>query len=130
MSLAVGIVIGINPVLGSTTVLTLAVAHFARLNHSAAQIGTQAAYPAQLLLLLPFLRAGAAMFRSKTLAMQAAELVVMARKHPLQMVRALWTWEWHALIVWALAAVLLVPLLSYLLRFVLERTLRTTEAVA
>lgn len=122
-SLAIGYVIGINPILGSTTVLTLAVAHFAKLNHSAAQIGTQTAYPAQLLLLLPFLRIGSSLFRSAPMSMQAAELLAMARSHPWLMVRSLWTWEWHALVVWALLAALLTPALAVVLEKVLARTL-------
>jgi uncharacterized protein (DUF2062 family) len=122
-SLAVGIVIGINPVIGSATLAALAVAHLSKLNHTATQIGVQGAYPLQLLLLLPFLRAGSWLFGATALPMQAAELLTMVRQHPVQIVRLLWTWEWHALVVWAVAAAIATPLLAMGLRHVLERTM-------
>lgn len=127
-SLAAGFVIGINPIIGSTTVTTLAVTHMARLNHTASQVGTHTAYPVQLLLLLPFLRAGAMLFRSDPIPLQAAEILSLVREHPLQVVRLLWTWEWHALVVWLAFAAVLMPVLAFLLRQVLQRTMRTARA--
>ena len=82
-SLAVGIIIGINPIIGSSTLAALAVAHLFKLNHTAAQIGVQGAYPVQLLLLLPFLRAGSWLFRAAALPMQTAQMLIMVRQHPL-----------------------------------------------
>jgi uncharacterized protein (DUF2062 family) len=128
-SLALGIMIGINPVIGSATLAALAVAHLLKLNHTATQIGVQGAYPLQLLLLLPFLRAGSWLFGAAALPMQAAELMTTIRQHPVQVVRLLWTWEWHALLVWAVAAAVVAPLLAMVLRHVLERTMtRRTHA--
>lgn len=129
-SLAAGFIIGLNPILGSTTLVTFAVAHLLKLNHSASQIGTQSAYPLQLLLLLPFLRAGTLLFGAAPLPMQSAEILSTMRQHPLRMVRFLWTWEWHALVVWLFLALVLTPLLAAMLRQVLERTLRTGLARA
>lgn len=128
-SLAAGIAIGINPIIGSSTLAALAIAHLFKLNHTAAQIGVQGAYPLQLLLLLPFLRAGSWLFRTAALPMQTAEILSMIRTHPLQIVRLLWTWEWHALVVWAAVAAIATPLLAAALRGVLERAMRPrTEA--
>ena len=127
-SLATGFVIGINPIIGSTTVMTLAAAHVARLNHTASQVGTHTAYPVQILLLLPFLRAGSLLFRSGPLPLQAAEITSLVRTHPLQIVRLLWTWEWHAMVVWLGIAVVLTPTLAFVLRTVLQRTMRTAHA--
>lgn len=119
-----GIILGINPVIGSATLAALAVVHLFKLNHTAAQIGVQGAYPLQLLLLLPFLRAGSWLFRTAALPMQTAEIVSMIRTHPVQIVRVLWTWEWHALVVWAGVAAIVTPLLAAALRAVLERAMR------
>src|SRR5580698_196473 len=57
-SLSVGFIIGINPILGSTTVLCLLVAFIFRLNVAASQIGNHLTYPLQVLLLIPFIRLG------------------------------------------------------------------------
>ena len=122
-SLAVGITIGINPIVGSTTLAALVVVHLLKLNHTAAQVGVQGAYPLQLLLLLPFLRAGSWLFRTAALPIQAEAMLAMMRQHPLAIIRLLWTWEWHALVVWAAVAAGMTPLLATMLRHVLERTM-------
>src|SRR5947209_172719 len=57
-SIAAGLLIGINPLLGSTTLLCLAIAFIFRLNVAASQLGNHVVYPLQLLLLLPFIRLG------------------------------------------------------------------------
>jgi hypothetical protein len=49
-SIAAGVLIGINPVLGSTTVLAIAVASVFRLNYVASQVGNHLVYPLELLL--------------------------------------------------------------------------------
>lgn len=122
-SLATGFVIGINPIIGSTTIITLAVAHLLKLKHSASQIGAHSAYPFQIALLLPFLQAGTLLFRADPLPLQASEILSSLRQHPMRVARFLWTWEWHALVVWCALAAVLIPLLAVVLRRVLERLL-------
>ena len=129
-SLAAGILIGINPVIGSATVAALIVAHLLKLNHTASQIGVQGAYPLQLLLLLPFLRAGSWLFRSAPLPVQTAAILPMMRQNPMQLVRFLWTWEWHALVVWAAVAAVMTPLLAAALRRLLQRAIASRVPTA
>lgn len=114
-SIAVGFLIGINPVLGSTTVATIAVAHLCKLNQAAAQIGTHSAYPLQLALFLPLLQLGAVLFGTPPIPLSRNALFALMHQHPWQLVRSLWTWEWHALVVWLAAAAVLTPLLALLL---------------
>lgn len=60
--LATGLVIGCVPLLGASTGIALVVSSLARLNHALVQAVNYAAYPLQLLLLLPFWRAGEGLF--------------------------------------------------------------------
>jgi len=124
-SISVGLLIGINPVLGSTTVLCLAVASIFRLNIAASQIGNHLVYPFELILLIPFLRLGSRIFHTAEMPLSPAELLHAARTHPLDLTRQLGLWEWHAFLVWAaiscLAAPLLVAALTPLLRRLLVR---------
>lgn len=122
-SLAVGMVIGINPLIGSTTVATLALAWIFRLNIAASQIGTHSMYPFQILLLLPFLHAGTVLFHGTEIPLSGSELLRLARLHPLDLIHRLWLWEWHALIVWAVLAALLTPALALLFTRILERAM-------
>jgi uncharacterized protein (DUF2062 family) len=122
-SIAVGAVIGINPLLGSTTVLVLAVASAFRLNLVASQIGNHVVYPLELLLFPVFLRVGIVLFHSPGLPLEREALFRAIKQHPWDTTRLLWRWEWHAFLVWLALAVILAPLLQLSLRPVLERML-------
>jgi hypothetical protein len=126
-SLTAGFVIGTNPIIGSNTVVTIAVTHLFKMKHAASQIGTHMAYPVQLALLLPFLHAGTIVFQSEPVPLGKSELLRLIHQHPLQLLQALWTWEWHALVVWAGFAALLMPTLAVLLTHMLERAMRHTR---
>lgn len=126
-SLAVGIVIGINPLLGSTTVLSLFIAWLFRLNIPASQVGTHAVYPFQLILLLPFLHAGTVVFGSAQLPLAPVQIFAFARRHPWDLVKLLWVWEWHALVIWVVLAAVMIPTLAVLLTKVLARAMPATR---
>jgi hypothetical protein len=126
-SIAVGLAIGINPLLGSTTLVCMVVAVVFRLNLAASQLANHAMYPLQILLMVPFLQLAAWVFRAGPLPFSAKMVYAEGRAHPIHLVEQLWTWEWHALIVWAAVAVVLVPVLASLLRPVLQRLLTRVE---
>ena len=63
VSAALGVVLGIFPVIGSTTTLCAIAAFALRLNLPAIQIVNYFMYPAQIALLIPFLRLGEKLFR-------------------------------------------------------------------
>jgi len=58
LSLAFGLAAGVFPVIGATTLLAFVVGVAFRLNHPALQLANWLAYPAQLALILPFVRLG------------------------------------------------------------------------
>jgi hypothetical protein len=122
-SIAMGVVIGINPVLGSTTVLALAAASAFRLNYIASQVGNHTVYPLQLLLFPVWIAMGSRLFGTSGLKLGRHELMLAVKHHPWQTTKALWTWEWHALVVWAVAAAILMPLLAMMLKPVLRKML-------
>lgn len=123
-SIAVGIVIGINPLLGSTTVLSLAVPSLLGLNVVACQLGNHVVYPLQLLLFPVFIRFGSMLFRTEALPLKMRALLQAFKLHPWDTTRLLWRWEWHALVVWGIFAAIAVPLLRLLLQPLLERMLQ------
>jgi uncharacterized protein (DUF2062 family) len=123
-SIAIGAVIGINPLLGSTTLLALALTPIFRLNIVASQLGNHIMYPLELLLFPVFVRLGIRLFHTPALPLDRTELLHAVKFHPWDTTRLLWLWEWHALIVWAALAIVLAPLLQRLLRPVLEHMLQ------
>jgi uncharacterized protein (DUF2062 family) len=122
-SLAAGLMVGINPVLGSTTVLCLALAAVFRLNVAASQLTNHLVYPLELALLIPFLQAGSRLFGTPPMPLSAPELLHAARANPVALSRQLWTWEWHALSVWLLVAALATPMIALGLTPLLRRVL-------
>jgi uncharacterized protein (DUF2062 family) len=126
-SIAVGLAIGVNPLLGSTTLVCMVVAVVFRLNLAASQLANHAMYPVQIVLVVPFLQLAARVFHAGRLPFSAKMLYADARAHPIHLIAQLWTWEWHALIVWGALAVVLVPVAASLLCPVLQRLLKRVE---
>nr|WP_213806920.1 DUF2062 domain-containing protein [Granulicella sp. dw_53] len=122
-SLSAGVLIGINPILGSTTVLCLLLAFIFRLNIVASQITNHLVYPLQLLLVIPFISLGSRLFHTLPMPLSAKELLHAARETPVALIRQLWLWESHALVVWAIVSVALIPVLAFSLMPLLGRLL-------
>ncbi len=126
-SIALGLVVGINPLLGSTTLLCLGAAAALRLNLAASQLANHLMYPVELLLLVPFLQLGAWVFRTGPMPLSPKMLAAEARTHPVDLIRSLWIFEWHALVLWASLAVVLMPLIAVSLTPLLRKLLARVE---
>jgi uncharacterized protein (DUF2062 family) len=114
LSLAFGIVLGVFPVIGSTTALCAAVALIFGLNLPAIQLVNYLVYPMQLFLLIPFIRMGEKLFRAAPLPLSLAQIVAMVRSDLPHAVGALWLAEVHAVCGWLLIgpfAILLIYLM-------------------
>ncbi len=114
-SLALGIVLGINPSVGLTTLLVIVLAWTLGLNQIASQIGVHAVAPFHVLLFIPFIELGVHLFRTSSLPMNRRQLEHLSH-HPLRLVQNIWQWEWHALIVWGIVAAVLMPVLALYIR--------------
>jgi uncharacterized protein (DUF2062 family) len=119
-TIALGIALGVIPVLGSTMLLcTLAAVAF-RLNLAAIQLVNWLVYPLQLALLIPFYRIGGWMFRTPPSELSVVHILALIRTDLLYAVATLWTVTIHALAAWLLFGsiasgllyLLLVPVLS------------------
>lgn len=126
-SIAAGLLIGINPIIGSTTVLCLALALVFRLNVAASQIGNHIVYPLELILIIPFIKAASRIFHTEPMPLSANELLHAAREHPLDLTRRLWLWEWHAFLLWVILAAVAIPLVALALTPLLRRLLARVE---
>jgi uncharacterized protein (DUF2062 family) len=124
-SLAVGAAIGINPVVGSTTLICLGIAVVFRLNLIASQIANHLLFPLQLALALVYLRAGEVLFHTGPLPLASNVFLHAIRHGQWSTAHLLWTWEWHAIVVWLLGASVLTPLLAAGLHPLLKRLLVT-----
>jgi uncharacterized protein (DUF2062 family) len=126
-SIAAGLLIGINPVLGTTTVLCLAAAFVFRLNVAASQLGNHIVYPLGLILVIPFIRLADRLFHTAPMPLSPSQLLHAARENPIALSRQLWRWEWHAFVVWAILAAIAIPLLALALTPLLRSLLHRIE---
>ncbi len=122
-SIAIGLVIGINPLLGSTTVLCLAAAFIFRLNIAASQLANHIVYPLELLFVIPFIHIGTRVFHTAPLPLSTNRILAEARSSPIALIRQIWVWECHALVVWAAFAVLAAPVIAISLTPLLHKLL-------
>ena len=122
-SLALGVVIGINPTVGITTALVVMFAWAFGLNQVASQIGAHAVTPLHLLLFIPFIELGVHLFHTRRLPLNRRQIEHLSH-HPWRLIRDIWQWEWHALIVWGLVAAILMPLLAMYIRRALVLLMR------
>jgi uncharacterized protein (DUF2062 family) len=124
LSITLGLVLGTFPVLGTTTVLCAAAAAWLRLNQPAIQLVNYVAYPLQLLLLLPLLRAGAALLGAPASALTLEALRKAISTDPWGALRLYGVATAGAVVVWAAAALPVFLLLPRLLGPLLARLRR------
>ncbi len=127
-SLALGLIIGINPSVGVTTVLVVLLAWTFGLNQVASQVGAHAATPLHLMLFLPFIELGVHLFHTHRLPLTRRQIEHLSH-HPFRLFRDIWQWEWHALVVWGVVALVAMPLLAKYLRRGLVLLMRRNRAL-
>jgi uncharacterized protein (DUF2062 family) len=127
-SLALGVVIGINPSVGLTTLVVVLLAWTLGLNQIASQIGVHAAAPFHLLLFIPFIELGVHLFHTRRLPLNRHQIEHLSH-HPWRLVRDIWQWEWHALIVWGIVAAVVMPLLALYIRRALVVLMRRNRTL-
>jgi len=127
-SLALGIVVGINPSVGLTTLIVIFFAWTFGLSQVASQIGAHSVTPLHLVLFLPFIELGVHLFHTRSLPLDRRQLEHLSH-HPLRLLRNIWQWEWHALIVWAVVAAVVMPVLALYLRRAMVLLMRHNRAL-
>jgi uncharacterized protein (DUF2062 family) len=130
LALALGGVLGIFPVLGATTTLCVVAGVALRLNQPAIQIGNTLSYPLQLLLYVPFLRAGAWCFGTPPVALTPAGIGAVIRRDPWGALAQYGAAHLQAVAVWAALAPLLALALAATLRPLLRRGRHPAAGVA
>lgn len=121
LCLSCGVTLAVFPVIGATTLLCLAAALALRLNLPAIQAVNYLASPLQLALLLPLIRAGEFLFGAPPLPISATEIFSMVRETPDLAVTTLWNSTLRAVVAWALLAPLVLAIVYFPTRMVLQR---------
>jgi uncharacterized protein (DUF2062 family) len=102
LCVSLGIVLGTFPILGSTTLLCTAAALMLRLNMPAIQLINYFAYPLQLLLFIPFIRAGEIIFNQEPIPLDLSLIFSMLQTDAIGAIKALWMTNMRAIVVWGI----------------------------
>ncbi len=100
LSVALGVVLGVFPALGTTTLLCTGAALLLRLNLPAIQLVNYLVYPLQLVLLVPFLQAGSRVMGGSVMRMPIGEILSMLQTQPWALIRMLWVASAGAAAIW------------------------------
>lgn len=123
-SIALGIagaaVIGVFPVLGSTTLLCTAFALAFRLNLPLVQLINFTVYPLQLFLLIPFMKLGEMIFHYESLRYGMNDIVIMISDNTLHAIAVLWNVTIQAIGAWIIVAPVIATVLFFLIYYSLR----------
>jgi uncharacterized protein (DUF2062 family) len=104
LSLAVGLTLGLFPIVGATTLLSLAAGFVLRLNHAAVQLVNYLAYPLQLPLILAFVRLGETLVSAPPMPFSPATLVAELRADPAGFLERFGLTGLHGILGWSVVA--------------------------
>jgi uncharacterized protein (DUF2062 family) len=121
LTVALGISLGVIPVIGSTTMLCTLAAVTLRLNLPAILLVNGVVYPLQLALLVPFLRAGAWVFHVDGPHLSVGQIFNLIRANVWHAIITLWVATMHALVIWLLAGCVIGGMVYVILSALLRR---------
>jgi uncharacterized protein (DUF2062 family) len=130
LSIAIGLVVGIFPVLGTTTVLCTLAALALRLNLVAVHAVHYAVTPLQLLLIIPFVRLGEHILGSPGQPLSIAGALALVDQGVLSAVIALWGAIVHAVLAWIVVAPIAFALIYWIAARSLEAAARARARTA
>ena len=114
-TIALGITLGVVPILGSTMLLCTLAAIVFRLNLAAIQLINWLVYPFQLALLIPFYRIGGWIFSTPPSELSVIPILWLIRTNLFHAIATLWMVTLHAVVAWLLLGTVATGLLYLLL---------------
>jgi uncharacterized protein (DUF2062 family) len=129
LSIIVGLMLGIIPVLGFTTLLCTGAAAALRLNLPVIQLVNGLVTPVQLALLIPFLRMGEWLFHVRHSAWTVHGILTLIHTNLGKALATLGTATLHALVAWAVSG-MIVAIVAYMVLVPLLRRLLSRHASA
>ena len=121
LSLALGVVLGLFPIVGVTTLLCLAAGFAFRLNHVALQLANHFVYPLQLPLVLVFVRLGERLVGARPVTFDPRALVRQFERDAAGFLREFGVTGLHGILGWSVVAPLLLAVLFFTLRPLVRR---------
>ncbi len=103
-TIALGVVLGVFPIMGSTTLVCLLAGWALHLNQALLHVFKTAVYPLHLALILVFIRLGERLYGAPLIAFSIPQLLARFKEDPLQFARDFGLAAWHGVSAWLLIA--------------------------
>jgi uncharacterized protein (DUF2062 family) len=120
-TIALGVVLGVFPIMGSTTLVCLFAGWMLGLNQPVLHIFKTLVYPLHLALILVFIRLGERLHGVPLISFSIPELVARFRSDPLQFAVDFGMAAWHGVSAWLLIAPVVAILINMLILPVLRK---------
>lgn len=120
-AIAFGVTIGVFPLLGTPTLLSLAIGIPLKLNQPVLQVFRELSYPLQLATVLMFMRAGESLFGAEHVPFSIPMLMERFFASPGQFLADFGMIGLYAVVVWLLIAPLLLATIFFISRPIIER---------
>lgn len=121
LTIALGIVLGLFPIIGFTSVLCAAAAMALRLNLPAIQAVNYFMYPLQIMMVLPFIRAGEFIFRANRTTLTLGQMLSLFKLNFWGAAHSLWLLALQGIAAWLLIAPLALLVVYAAVLFVARR---------
>lgn len=105
LTIALGLILGLFPILGSTTLLCSIVAILFRLNLAAINVVNFFVYPLQLILFLPFIKFGEFIFGINPMPYSLDQIIELFKNETLIAFETLWFANLIGIAAWAVVAI-------------------------
>ena len=110
-TIALGFTLGIFPIMGSTSLVCFIAGYFFKLNQAILHLFKSLTYPIHLALILVFIHLGQQLNGVPPLPFSISELMSQFKDSPAQFARDFGMAAWYGIEAWAIAALILIPLL-------------------
>jgi uncharacterized protein (DUF2062 family) len=120
LTIALGLALGVFPILGATTILCAVAAVWLKLNQPIIQLVNYAVYPIQVVAIIPLYRAGEALFRQPHTPLSISMLVERFRADPAKFLVDFGMIAVEGIVVWCLLAPIVVSAVYFLMRLSLR----------
>jgi uncharacterized protein (DUF2062 family) len=120
-TISLGVVLGVFPIMGSTTLVCLLAGWMLGLNQPVLHIFKTLVYPLHLALILVFIRLGERLHGVPLISFSIPELIARFRNDPLQFALDFGMAAWHGVSAWLLIAPIAVLLIKMLILPVLKK---------
>lgn len=126
-TIALGITLGIFPIMGSTSLICFFFGWLLKLNQAILHIFRSLSYPLHLALILVFIRLGQQLNGAPLIRLSIPEMMTQFKDSPAQFGRDFGMAALHGIEAWAIAAIILIPLIRMISLPLLKKLVRNKE---